>query len=97
MLFRSWFDPSGTAVSTASINRVVPGGAAISLVYTPPEHRGHGYGAAVTAATSKAVLDQGGSFCCLYTDLANPISNKIYARIGYRPVQDTAHLRFDWG
>lgn len=24
----------------------------------------------------------------LYTDLANPVSNSIYQRIGYRPVED---------
>lgn len=34
-------------------------------------------------------------FCTLYTDLANPVSNKIYARIGYEPVRDVHHYRFE--
>ena len=29
---------------------------------------------------------------CLYTDQANPTSNKIYAALGYRPVVDMANL-----
>jgi predicted GNAT family acetyltransferase len=28
------------------------------------------------------------------TDLANPTSNKIYQRVGYRPVMDTRILMF---
>jgi uncharacterized protein len=38
--------------------------------------------------------DAGRRFCCLYTDLANPISNAIYARIGYRPVCDSQWWEF---
>ncbi len=30
----------------------------------------------------------------LYTDLANPVSNSIYQRIGYRPVEDRVVLAF---
>ena len=30
----------------------------------------------------------------LYTDLDNPISNSIYQRIGYRPVEDRVVLAF---
>lgn len=30
----------------------------------------------------------------LYTDLANPTSNKIYQAIGYRPVADAQEWRF---
>jgi uncharacterized protein len=33
--------------------------------------------------------DGGRRFCCLYTDLANPVSNAIYARIGYTPLCDS--------
>ena len=27
-------------------------------------------------------------FCCLYTNLANPTSNRIYQAIGYEPIGD---------
>jgi predicted GNAT family acetyltransferase len=30
----------------------------------------------------------------LYTDLANPASNTLYQRLGYRPVSDSTVLRF---
>jgi len=40
------------------------------------------------AALSELLLGRGFEFCVLYTDLANPTSNAIYARIGYRPVRD---------
>jgi predicted GNAT family acetyltransferase len=33
-------------------------------------------------------LAEGRRFCVLFTDLANPTSNAIYARIGYRPLAD---------
>jgi predicted GNAT family acetyltransferase len=69
-------------------------GARIGFVYTPPEHRGRGYGTACTAALSGLLLERGRRFCCLYTDLANPTSNHIYQRIGYRPLCDVAEARF---
>jgi hypothetical protein len=31
----------------------------------------------------------------LYTDLDNPTSNRLYARLGYRPVEDRVMLSFD--
>ncbi len=60
----------------------------ISAVYTPPEQRGRGYASANVAALSQRALEAGAIACMLYTDLANPVSNKIYQQIGYRPVAD---------
>jgi len=37
---------------------------------------------------SQQLLGAGWEFCALFTDLANPTSNSIYQRIGYRPVAD---------
>ncbi len=48
------------------------------------------YPTACVAALSQRLLDQGNTYCCLYTDLANPTSNAIYRHIGYRPVCDAA-------
>lgn len=62
------------------------------MVYTPPAARGRGYASACVAALSQRVLDDGAHFCMLYTDLANPVSNAIYQRIGYVPVADVT----DW-
>ena len=76
-----------------------PGARRVGPVYTPAEHRGHGYAAAATAALSQRLLADGVR-PCLFTDLANPTSNGVYTRIGYRPVRDTVELTFaettDW-
>jgi predicted GNAT family acetyltransferase len=71
----------------------VYGASRVGPVYTPQEHRRHGYAAAATAALSQRLLDQGVR-PCLFTDLANPTSNGVYARIGYRPVRDTMEVAF---
>ena len=63
-------------------------------MYTPPEHRGHGYASALTARVSAEQLAAGRRFCFLYTDLANPTSNKIYVAIGYRRVCDAIQYAF---
>ncbi len=65
----------------------------VGPVYTPPEHRQHGYAAACTAAATKTQLDAG-RICTLYTDAANPTSNAIYARIGYVRAGDAVEYRF---
>lgn len=82
-------------VSMVGCPRETPHGATIGPVYTPPEHRGRGYASACVAAMSQHLLDGGKAFCTLYTDLANPTSNKIYQNIGYRPVVDCAMVTFE--
>jgi len=84
----------GKPVSLAGFGGPTPNGLRIGPVYTPPEHRGHGFGSAVTAAASQVALDHGKRFCFLYTDLANPTSNAIYMRLGYRPVCDSREVAF---
>ena len=85
-------------VSMAGHTRVVRGVTRIGPVYTPPEHRGHGYGAAVTAAATAAALGQPGAVeVTLFTDLRNPTSNKIYSEIGYRPVRDYLEVGLSTG
>jgi len=87
-----WDD--GGAVSMAGSSRGTPNGATISAVYTPPDRRGNGYASACVAALSRMLLDEGRSFCTLFADLSNPTSNRIYQRIGYRPVIDYAMYSF---
>lgn len=86
-----WCDPEPVAMATTS----VPAGGVtrVAYVYTPPERRGHGYASAVTAAVS-AARDAQGLRCMLYTDLANPTSNGIYAAIGYRRLGETVDIEF---
>jgi len=91
--FYLWHDPE--AVCMVGYTGPTPHGMRIGPVYTPPAHRGRGYGSACTAHTSQVLLDSGRKFVFLFTDLANPTSNKIYQAIGYEPVADVDVLRFD--
>ena len=90
--FLLWED-SADPVSFAGYTPVVAGVARIGPVYTPPERRRQGYGAAVTAASSQAARGGTASEVVLFTDLGNPTSNKIYTQIGYRPVRDYLEVR----
>jgi predicted GNAT family acetyltransferase len=89
------WEADGAAVSLAGVSRPTAGVIRVAPVYTPPDHRGRGYGGAVTAAVSQAALDAGASHVVLFTDLANPTSNALYQRLGYRPVEDRVVLRFE--
>lgn len=82
-----WED-GGQVVSMAGKGRRTAHGVSVGLVYTPPALRGRGYASACVAALSQIILDEGADFCTLFTDLANPTSNSIYQKIGYRPVCD---------
>lgn len=84
-----------TAVALASLARPSQTGIAVNAVYTPPTHRRHGYAAALVAHVSAAGLARGKRFCVLYTDLANPTSNGIYQRIGYRRIGDARCYRLE--
>jgi GNAT superfamily N-acetyltransferase len=81
-----WLDEHGTPVAYAFNNRDIDGWASVGPVYTPPSARGRGYATSLVASVSQYLLDQGRPGCTLFTNLANPISNKIYERIGYRRV-----------
>jgi predicted GNAT family acetyltransferase len=81
-------------VAMAAAVGPTPGGIRISAVYTPPAERRRGYATALVAALSRAQLQAGRRFCLLYTDLANPTSNAVYRRIGYRAVRDDTHWAF---
>jgi RimJ/RimL family protein N-acetyltransferase len=83
-----WED--GEPVAMAGSTGSTPNGVRVSLVYTPPALRGRGYAKACVAALSSRLLAEGRRYCCLYADLANPASNAVYRRIGYRPVSDAA-------
>ncbi len=90
--FACWeFD--GIPVSTARLRRIVDVGARVAGVYTPPALRGHGYASALTAALSQKVLDSG-AWCCLFADAANPLTNRIYQRIGYFKLASFADILF---
>lgn len=85
---------NGEPVSMARKAGKTPNGNFVNLVYTPPSLRRRGYATECVAKLSKLLLDEGNKYCFLFTDLSNPTSNSIYQQIGYRPVIDANHYRF---
>ncbi|MEV0713468.1 GNAT family N-acetyltransferase [Asanoa sp. NPDC050611] len=88
--YHLWED-GGAPVALAGMRKPAGGVVRVGPVYTPPEHRGRGYGSAVTAAISAAARPHE---VVLFTDLANPTSNSIYTKIGYHPVEDRQVYEF---
>jgi GNAT superfamily N-acetyltransferase len=91
--FVLWED-GGAPVAVTGFGGPTPNGTRIGPVYTPPERRRRGYASALVAEVSQAQLDAGRRFCFLYTDLANPTSNRIYVDLGYERVCDSVELDF---
>jgi GNAT superfamily N-acetyltransferase len=88
------WETGGGAVSMAGVSRSEAGMIRVAPVYTPREWRGRGYGGAVTATVTRAALDAGATDVVLFTDRANPTSNALYQRLGYRPVEDRTVVEF---
>jgi predicted GNAT family acetyltransferase len=88
--YHFWEDPR--PVSIAGRTGRTPTGVRINAVYTPPEFRGRGYASNLVAKLTQKLFDEGRKFCFLYTDAANPTSNKIYEAIGYEFVCEWVNL-----
>ena len=91
--FWLWED-GGQPVSLAGFSGPTPTGIRIGPVYTPPELRRRGYATTLVADLSAWLLERGHRACFLYTDLANPTSNRIYMEIGYERVCDAMEFVF---
>jgi predicted GNAT family acetyltransferase len=63
----------------------------VGPVYTPPDLRRQGYGAAATAAVV-ASLEPRCALVMLYADAANPTSNGVYERLGFREAARVVEL-----
>ncbi len=88
-----WDD--GGPVSLVAISLPVAGVVRIGPVYTPPDKRRRGYAGMAVAEVSRRALAGGATRCTLFTDLANPTSNKIYAEVGYRRIADWEEYAFE--
>lgn len=87
-----WELPDGQVVHLSGENLPSFGVVRIGPVFTPGEHRGRGIASHVVGELTRRGL-KAGHRVCLFTDRANPTSNKIYEALGYRPVTDMAeHL-----
>jgi predicted GNAT family acetyltransferase len=73
--------------------RDTPNSTGLGAVYTPPPFRGRGYASIAVATLSQQLLGAGRRSCFLYTDLANPVSNAAYHRVGYEPIDDVVEIK----
>ncbi|WP_374456348.1 GNAT family N-acetyltransferase [Nocardioides sp.] len=87
-----WELPDGTVAHLTGSGLPSYGVGRIGPVYTPKAFRGRGIASYVVGELTRRGLEAG-TRMCLFTDQANPTSNKIYASLGYEPVVDMAeHL-----
>ena len=86
-----WVSPAGERVHLTGVSPPAFGVARVGPVYTPPAQRGRGWASNAVAGISRRIQAEGARVC-LFTDQANPTSNKIYAALGYQPVADMANL-----
>jgi predicted GNAT family acetyltransferase len=91
-----WWRVGDETVSMAghAVPIEVPGGtvARVGPVFTPPASRGHGYAAGVTGHLTAELLARGATVM-LFADEANPTSNGVYRRLGYREVDVAVSVR----
>ncbi len=90
--FRIW--DHGRPVAYAGYSDAAPEFARIAPVYTLPDCRGHGYATSLVAALARELKERGKGKLFLTTDVDNPTSNAIYARIGFRPENDDCGFDF---
>ena len=90
-----WERPDGRIVSMAGTVRPLEHGETINAVYTPPEHRGKGYCQNTVAAVCREKLDEGKDYCTLFVDKKNPISNRVYKKIGFEMVENCFEYKLE--
>jgi predicted GNAT family acetyltransferase len=92
---RLWlWEVDGTPVAMVGHTPTVAGVTRIGPVWTPAEHRRHGYATAATADVAARLRPAGE--VVLFADNANPTSTGIYLRIGFRPVAEWTDWRLEY-
>lgn len=86
-----WVDAEDRPVHLVGANPPSYGVVRIGPVFTPAAERGRGWAGAAVAEVSRRVLARG-ERPVLFTDQANPTSNRLYLALGYEPVADTVLL-----
>ena len=65
----------------------------MNAVFTVEEERGKGYASACVAALSRRLL-AGWRYCLIFADRDNPITTRIYPRLGFQEVASFATIAF---
>jgi ribosomal protein S18 acetylase RimI-like enzyme len=77
-------DRTGRLLATAAHTERVAGVPHLASIATSGERRGRGYGAAVTAWLTRALLREGTGWVTLGMYSDNDVARRIYRRLGYR-------------
>ena len=85
----------GAPVSMACFRHVTDDGVRIAPVFTPPAERGKGYASACVGHLTRRLLRGGVGWCALFADADNPISNRLYRRLGYE--EAVTYRGYDFG
>lgn len=78
----------GEVVTMGRLQRKLPKGRAVGVIYTPPVFRGRGYSTCCTKQLTRRVFEDGYSFAYLYAEADNPVSNHVYEKLGYQKIDD---------
>jgi GNAT superfamily N-acetyltransferase len=85
------YDAAGTAVATATVWSAGVGRTGLlEPVGVPPEHRGRGYGAAITRAAVSALKEMGASMATVCAETANSGALAAYASAGFHRHADVS-------
>ena len=90
-----WEDASGQPVHVTAASQPSFGVSRIGPVYTAARAPRARHRQPRPSREVSKLLRDSGERACLFTDQANPTSNKIYEAIGYRRVVDMANLRVE--
>lgn len=90
------YDDQGVAVATVTVWSAGPGRPGLlEPVGVHREHRGHGYGRAVTVAASAALQELGSSSAMVCTPTSNVAGVATYMSAGFRALAERRDLRRD--
>lgn len=86
--------PDGTPVAMANRTRNLKHGFVINQVYTLPAYRGMGYAQTLIHKMCEEFFREGYGFATLFVDKTNPVSNRVYEKVGFEILEDNYDYRF---
>ena len=90
------YDDHGDAVAAVTVWSAGPGRPGLlEPMGVHPDHRGHGYGRAITVAAAAALRELGSSSATVCTRTSNVGGVATYTSAGYRPLAERRDLRRD--
>ncbi|MGH7714407.1 MAG: GNAT family N-acetyltransferase [Vulcanimicrobiaceae bacterium] len=81
-------------VAKCAFHGIANGAVQIGGVYTPPEHRGHGYARSVVAGSLLRAREAGESKAFLFTSEENIPAQRAYTALGFAPVGNYGIILF---